>query len=252
MSKMFEVLRRLEEKDSSEKSSAAMTERFPIFQEPIKAAASEAVPAPVLEVEIPVEQPQPELATVHPPPPAPGPGRRMIAEGFDALMVLIAMALFVGIFFAVNGWHELTKLNESYLVAVLFVLGLFYRVFWAVARRDTPGMFFGRLRVVDEAASADREEQASLPNVAVTAGPAPMQLTLQTERLVLEELDRGSFRSADEVIAEGVHALRARKRISLERLQQCQDAAERLRELRKGVTLGELQLEDLAHEGHGD
>ena len=69
----------------------------------------------------------------------------------------------------------------------------------------------------------------------------------ETERLVREEIESGHIRSIDDLIVEGVHAVRAR---TSPPAGQCADAAARLRELRKGITLGGLRIRDLAHEGH--
>ena len=74
----------------------------------------------------------------------------------------------------------------------------------------------------------------------------------ETERLVREEIESGHIRSIDDLIVAGVHAVRARTSSTGRRdtQGQCADAAARLRELRKGVTLGGLRIRDLAHEGH--
>jgi hypothetical protein len=74
----------------------------------------------------------------------------------------------------------------------------------------------------------------------------------ETERLVREEIESGHIHSIDDLIVAGVHAVRARTPSAggLDTQGQCADAAARLRELRKGVTLGGLRIRDLAHEGH--
>jgi Arc/MetJ-type ribon-helix-helix transcriptional regulator len=77
-----------------------------------------------------------------------------------------------------------------------------------------------------------------------------INLKAETERLVREEIESGRFRSVDELIIEGVQALRAQKCAAGNRSQHYQSSAARLRELRKGVTLGGLRIKDLAHEGH--
>jgi len=75
----------------------------------------------------------------------------------------------------------------------------------------------------------------------------------ETELLVRQEIERGHIHSIDELIVAGVHAVRTRT-LPLPGTPstqgQCADAAARLRELRKGVTLGGLRIRDLAHEGH--
>ena len=77
-----------------------------------------------------------------------------------------------------------------------------------------------------------------------------IHLKPETERLVREEIQSGHFQSVDELIVEGVQALRAQKHPSGDRRQECLEAAARLRELRRGVTLRGLSIKDLAHEGH--
>ena len=72
-------------------------------------------------------------------------------------------------------------------------------------------------------------------------------LTPETERLINEELQRGHYHSVEEVIQRALHALRVQEHVSFAKLQECQDAATRIRELRKGVTLGGLPLKDLIH-----
>jgi Arc/MetJ-type ribon-helix-helix transcriptional regulator len=78
-----------------------------------------------------------------------------------------------------------------------------------------------------------------------------IDLKPETERLVQEEIRSGHFQNIDELIVEGVRAFR--EKTSMQSLFSNECAAEavgRLRELRKGVTLGGLKIKDLAHEGH--
>ena len=79
-----------------------------------------------------------------------------------------------------------------------------------------------------------------------------MTITLQpeTERLIHEELKRGHYKDAEEVIQRALQTLHATHQASPSTVHECQEAAARLRALRKGVTLGGLNIKDLIHEGH--
>jgi Arc/MetJ-type ribon-helix-helix transcriptional regulator len=80
-----------------------------------------------------------------------------------------------------------------------------------------------------------------------------IELKPETERLVQEEIRSGNFQSIDELIVEGVRALREKTSVQRSFNDERRVAAEavtRLRKLRKGVTLGGLKIKDLAHEGH--
>jgi Arc/MetJ-type ribon-helix-helix transcriptional regulator len=83
--------------------------------------------------------------------------------------------------------------------------------------------------------------------------PMSIELKPETERLVQEEIQSGHFRSVDELIVQGVQALREKASTQPSSVAGNGSAAEavaRLRTLRKGVTLGGLKIKDLAHEGH--
>jgi Arc/MetJ-type ribon-helix-helix transcriptional regulator len=79
-----------------------------------------------------------------------------------------------------------------------------------------------------------------------------MTITLKpdTERLINEELKRGHYKDAEEVIQRALQTLHATHQVSPSQMHECQEAAVRIRELRKGVTLGGLNMQDLIHEGH--
>ena len=74
--------------------------------------------------------------------------------------------------------------------------------------------------------------------------------TPETERLINEALQSGHYHSVEEVIRRALYALRVQEQASLAKPQACQDAAARIRELRKGVTVGGLPLKDLIHADH--
>jgi Arc/MetJ-type ribon-helix-helix transcriptional regulator len=75
-------------------------------------------------------------------------------------------------------------------------------------------------------------------------------LTPDTERLINEELKHGHYKDAEEVIQRALQTLHATHHAAPSKVQECQEAAARIRELRKGVTLGGLKIKDLIHEGH--
>ena len=75
-------------------------------------------------------------------------------------------------------------------------------------------------------------------------------LTSETERLINEELKSGHYKDAEEVIQRALQMLHAIHQAAPSKVQECQEAAARIRELRKGVTLGGLKIQDLLHEGH--
>jgi uncharacterized RDD family membrane protein YckC len=88
------------------------------------------------------------------------PAKRMLAAAFDASMVLIALGLFVAVFFFSGGGLVFSRQTGQFLAAVLLLLGLFYQFLWVFANRDTPGMRFAGLRVVDfQGRSPDRERR---------------------------------------------------------------------------------------------
>lgn len=79
-----------------------------------------------------------------------------------------------------------------------------------------------------------------------------IELKPETERLVQEEIQRGHFRSVDELIVQRVNALRERAAIEspASDVSTIVEAVDRFRTLRKGISLGGLRIKDLAHEGH--
>jgi Arc/MetJ-type ribon-helix-helix transcriptional regulator len=79
-----------------------------------------------------------------------------------------------------------------------------------------------------------------------------MTITLKpdTERLINEELKRGHYKDAEEVIQRALQTLHATHQVSSSQMHECQEAAAHIRELRNGVTLVGLNIQDLIHEGH--
>ena len=81
---------------------------------------------------------------------------------------------------------------------------------------------------------------------------ATMTITLkpETERLINEELKSGHYKDAEEVMQRARQTLHAIHHATPGKVQECQDAAARIRALRQGVTLGGLKIKNLIHAGH--
>ncbi len=89
------------------------------------------------------------------------PAHRMIAAAFDTSMVLIAVGLFLAIFFLSGGMLMLSKQNAPFLMAVAALLTLFYRFLWVLGNGETPGMRFAGLRLLNfDGRSPDRDQRA--------------------------------------------------------------------------------------------
>jgi len=89
------------------------------------------------------------------------PAHRMIAAAFDASMVLIAVGLFLAVFFLSGGMLMLSKQNAPFLISIAALLGLFYRFLWVLGNGETPGMRFAGLRLVNfDGRSPDRDQRA--------------------------------------------------------------------------------------------
>lgn len=78
-----------------------------------------------------------------------------------------------------------------------------------------------------------------------------INLKPETERLLLEQLQNGNFRSVDEIIVEGVQARRQGKPLSREvRRKTPSEAVADIRELRQGNRLpAGVTIKDLINEG---
>ena len=77
------------------------------------------------------------------------PSHRAIAACADGSLVALAAGVFIGVFVAAGGTIEFTRQTVPLLIAALVVLALFYKLLWALAGGDSPGMRFAGLRVVD-------------------------------------------------------------------------------------------------------
>jgi uncharacterized RDD family membrane protein YckC len=89
------------------------------------------------------------------------PAHRMIAAAFDASMVLIALGVFLAVFFLSGGMLMLSPQNAPFLISVAALLTLFYRFLWVLGNGETPGMRFAGLRLVNfDGRSPDRDQRA--------------------------------------------------------------------------------------------
>jgi uncharacterized RDD family membrane protein YckC len=89
------------------------------------------------------------------------PAHRMIAAAFDISMVLIALGVFLGVFFLSGGMLMLTKQNAPFFVLIVALLALFYRFLWVLGNGETPGMRFAGLRLVNfDGRKPDRDQRA--------------------------------------------------------------------------------------------
>jgi uncharacterized RDD family membrane protein YckC len=94
------------------------------------------------------------------------PTHRIMAAAADISLVLIAVGLFLAIFFGLGGDMSLSRRSLPFLLGVAFVIATFYRFLWCLAGGDTPGMRFARLRLVDFDGRAPNRDQRLLRQVA--------------------------------------------------------------------------------------
>lgn len=92
--------------------------------------------------------------------PVAAPTHRLMAASVDASLILVAVGVFLTIFFLSGGQVALDRQALSFIVGVTAVIALFYRALWCLANGDTPGMRFAGLRLVDfDGRRPDREQR---------------------------------------------------------------------------------------------
>ena len=77
-----------------------------------------------------------------------------------------------------------------------------------------------------------------------------IRLNSHSEHLLNEQLARGSFHSAEEVIERALETLAEKEPPTIERKKTPAEAIAHIRQSRRGITLGGLRIKDLIHEGH--
>ena len=88
------------------------------------------------------------------------PTHRLLATAIDASMILIAVGIFLLIFFISGGVMAFSKQNIPFFFCVLVLITALYRSFWYLAGGDSPGMRFAGLRLVDfDGRRPDREQR---------------------------------------------------------------------------------------------
>jgi len=83
-----------------------------------------------------------------------------VAAAVDASLILVAVGVFLAIFFLSGGQVALDRQALSFIIGVTAVIALFYRALWCLANGDSPGMRFAGLHLVDfDGRRPDREQR---------------------------------------------------------------------------------------------
>jgi uncharacterized RDD family membrane protein YckC len=86
------------------------------------------------------------------------PVHRLIAAAFDASIITIATALFMGVFYLVGG--QLTRQTIPLIGGIAIVFTLLYNILWALGDGDSAGMQWAHLKLVNfDGRSPDREQR---------------------------------------------------------------------------------------------
>jgi HCOMODA/2-hydroxy-3-carboxy-muconic semialdehyde decarboxylase len=136
MSKLFEVLARLE----GQEANGAVPVPTAI-QAPVPAPRIAPLPARI-EASLSTAASRP-AAVQHRRPATPPKGNRIVAIAFDLSMVLIALAVFIAICYVSSGAIVLTLMhNLPWLGSMLIGLAVLYWLLSAILTRETPGMYY--------------------------------------------------------------------------------------------------------------
>jgi uncharacterized RDD family membrane protein YckC len=88
------------------------------------------------------------------------PAHRIIAGAADLSLILVGVGLFMAVFWIAGGDVVLNRQTIPALAAVVLGIAVFYRLLWCIANRDTPGLRFAGLRLVDfDGRTPDREQR---------------------------------------------------------------------------------------------
>jgi uncharacterized RDD family membrane protein YckC len=83
-----------------------------------------------------------------------------MAAGVDASLVLVAVGVFLAVFFPFGGGLLINTHTAPFLLGVAAVIALFYRFLWCLANGDSPGMRLLGLRLVDfDGRTPDRDQR---------------------------------------------------------------------------------------------
>jgi ribulose-5-phosphate 4-epimerase/fuculose-1-phosphate aldolase len=173
MSKIFETIRRLEKDPDSVavESPAGAASNFPTTTATLERSIERSVPLEngnSLLLRWPLEPPVEEA------PPVERTGSRIMAVSLDAAMVLIALGLFVGVFFLAGGVLTFEK-DTPLLGSVLAILALFYWFLCLLANQGSPGMHFAGVRGVEDTAGRPGDHgRLGLQQLPVAAPMTPL------------------------------------------------------------------------------
>jgi uncharacterized RDD family membrane protein YckC len=88
------------------------------------------------------------------------PSHRMLAAAIDFSVVVVGLGIFLATFYIAGGEVVLNKKTAPFFLTVSVVLGVFYRILWAMAGGDSFGTRSAGLRVVNfDGYPPDREQR---------------------------------------------------------------------------------------------
>lgn len=90
------------------------------------------------------------------------PVHRLMAVAADASMIIIALGLFLAIFYLSGGRIVFSRPSALLFVGVVAAVVFLYRVLWCLGDGDTPGMRFAGLRLVDFDGRRPEREQRTI------------------------------------------------------------------------------------------
>jgi ribulose-5-phosphate 4-epimerase/fuculose-1-phosphate aldolase/uncharacterized RDD family membrane protein YckC len=227
MSKLFETLRRLEKDpdgvalDSPMQTVATLPSAPPPLPAPVARPASLAngfAAERDLAIRWPVEPMIESLEDA----PARRLGSRVIGVAIDAGMILIALALFVGVFFLSGGVLTIDR-DVPLLGSVVVILALFYCFLCLLANQGSPGMNFAGVRSDAKERPADHGQLGLRQIAAETATPAPLArvrtpLTIPAPaRPTIEDLVTANRILANENVLEAYGSVSVRDELNSDR-----------------------------------
>jgi ribulose-5-phosphate 4-epimerase/fuculose-1-phosphate aldolase len=172
MSKLFETLRRLE------KDPDGVALDTPVQTLATLPAIPPPLPAPVerpalfgSDKNLSIQWPAEPMIQAIEDPPTERTGSRVLAIGIDAGMIVIALALFVGVFFLSGGILTFER-DLPLLGSVLVILALFYCFLCLLANQGSPGMNFAGVRDNVPDRTAD-QGQLGLRQIAAAGSTSP-------------------------------------------------------------------------------